>query len=191
MLAQALAPLAPLGHVRAHARYALLALMHHTRADGIIARARKRAQVKLSTIDRFGDRLWGGIGIGQQRVADPVGDPAAQLAAVAHVVDEHVRQRRVDFVGAVDAEQASDRALDRHGRLARDLVGDLTCYLRSRRPARRDQSGIQVELAAVCLVRAHVMSRTIGNGMTSRSVSRSVRIMIRRSTPMPPPAVGE
>ena len=35
------------------------------------------------------------------------------------------------------------------------------------------------------------MSLTIGKGITSRSVSRSVRIITRRSTPMPPPAVGE
>ena len=35
------------------------------------------------------------------------------------------------------------------------------------------------------------MSLTIGKGITSRNVSRSVRIITRRSTPIPPPAVGE
>ena len=114
--------------------------------------------------------------------------PAAELAAVAHVVDEHVRQRRVELVGAVHAEQARDRALDRHGRLAGDLARPTcaaicvaACWQSAMMPGSRSS-------LAVALIE---MSRTIGNGITSRSVSRSVRIITSRSTPMPPPAVGE
>ena len=101
------------------------------------------------------------------------------------MVDEHVRQRRVELVHAVHAEQPRDRTLDRDGRLAGDLLADLSGDLRRGRPAVGDESRVEVELGG------HAMSFTMGKGMTSRKVSRSVRIMTSRSTPIPPPAVGE
>ena len=115
--------------------------------------------------------------------------PLPEPAAVVDVVDEHVRQRHLELVGAVDAEQARDAALDRDGRPAGDLLADLLGDLPRRLAAGGDDAGVEVR---ACSVRgAHRRSLTIGNGITSRSVSRSVRIITRRSTPMPPPAVGE
>ena len=66
----------------------------------------------------------------EHRVAQPVGDAAAEAAAVVHVVDEHVRQRHLQVVGAVHAQQARDAALDRHGGAPGDLLADLLGDLR-------------------------------------------------------------
>ena len=107
-----------------------------------------------------------------------------------HVIDEHVRQRRLEGVGAVDAQQARDAALDRHGRAPGDLLADAVGDLLGGVAAGGDDAGVEIELR-VGRRGAHRMSLTIGNGITSRSVSRSVRIITSRSTPMPPPAVGE
>src|SRR6185312_9865243 len=105
-------------------------------------------------------------------------------------------QRHLELVRAVDAEQARDAALDRDRRLAGDLLAHVVGDPPRRLAAGRDHARVEAELGLHALlagapVLAHRSSLTIGKGMTSRSVSRSVRIMTRRSTPMPPPAVGE
>src|SRR5262249_2813743 len=167
-----------------------LALAADALGDRLVAGARQLYQVELAPIDGLGDRLRRRPRVGVQRVADPVRDPPAELAMVAHLVDEHVRQGHVQVAGAVHPEQAGARALDRDARLARDFLTDLGGDTRSRLAAGQHHAGVEIELA-LWAVRAHRSSRTIGKGITSRRVSRSVRIITSLSTPMPPPAVGE
>ena len=84
----------------------------------------------------------------EHRVAEPVRDPEAQLLALAHVVDEHVRQWRVERVRAVHAHEARDRALDRYGRAAADLLGHLTRDPGGRLTAGIDDVRVEFELRA-------------------------------------------
>src|SRR5262249_55587699 len=138
--------------------------------------------------DRLGDLLRRASRL-DDRVREPERHAARQASRGLNVVDDHVRQRHLVPVGAVDPEQARHAALDRHGRHAGDLLGDLLGDLVSRLAAGADDPRVEVELRSG--FGAHLRSLTIGKGITSRSVSRSVRIITSRSTPMPPPAVGE
>ena len=157
---------------------------HDPLRDLSVVFAGKRAQVELARLDSFRDLLRRACSVRDHRVAEPVRDPTPELVLIAHVVHEHVRKRHLEVVRAVYSEQPSDRPLDRDGRLARDLLRDARGDPRGGCMTRLYGTLIEAELA-------HRSSRTIGKGITSRSVSRSVRIITSRSTPMPPPAVGE
>ena len=145
-LAEALAQLAALAHAPGDLGDAALALLRDPRPDRTVLRARQRAQVESPRVDGLGDLLGRAALVVEQRVAQPVADAQPELAAVGDVVDEHVRQRRVELVHAVHAEQSRDRALDRDGRLAGDLLAYLLGDLGRRLPAGGDHAGVEVEL---------------------------------------------
>ena len=145
-LAQALAQLPALGHARGDLAQVLLALARDPLVDRAVLGAGQRAQLEHARIHRLGDLLRRAALVVEQRVAQPVTDALAELPAVAHVVDEHVRHRYIQLVGPVHAEQARDRALDRDGRLVGDLLADLPRDLGRGGPAGCDHTGIEVEL---------------------------------------------
>ena len=118
--------------------------------------------------------------------------PRPSPPRVVDVVDEHVRQRHVELVGAVDAEQARDACARPTPSSCRRSPRRRASAIRARGLAAGfDDARVEVELRRSRAAALTCRSLTIGNGITSRSESRSVRIITSRSTPMPPPAVGE
>ena len=177
------------GAPRSAARSRAIRAEHSSRIalpDRLLVGLLERVELELAGAHPLGDLLRRAPGL-DQRVAEPV----ARCRG---------RGRRALARGRRARSAAAPRARPRRrrraaaSRCARPTRSSARRSARS--PARRSAAppggrpaitpGVEAELGG-----AHERSLTIGKGITSRSVSRSVRIITSRSTPMPPPAVGE